>query len=268
MGKSYIKILFACLSALLVLNGCNNEDEYSGTQSQKISISTHISPYGVDGVEVGNDCNTRSSYSVSLSNKAVSGIKTSFANGDAIGVFVVTGSGKIVTSNIKCSYDGSSWSLATKIDNLTLIGNYCFFAYYPYTESMASAYSAGNTLSVSSDTDFFSSMTSNFTPAADQSSLSSFTASDLMISKGSVSDLTINFSFQHLMGLVVTKAQRYFKNADGSTYLDDTNTFSGNIPYSCDGWLLYFIKPNTNTSLGKYTYNLASGEYFQDVVNI
>lgn len=252
-----------CFSLLLALVGCNNEDNSSieDNNTQHAHIETNISQFG-------SNSETRGTYSVSLANKAVNGLTTTFENGDAIGIFAVTTDGKIISSNIKGTYSNGDWTLSTPIDNLSLLDNYSFYAYYPYQTSLSSSYNASSTISGSTAKEFFATLISGWSPLADQSTKNNFSASDLMIADSSVSDLTINFTFQHQMGLVVTKAARYFQDSDGNTYLDDTNTFSGNLPYSVDNWLLYLVKPNTNTVLGKYTYNIDSNEYFQDVINI
>lgn len=252
-----------CLATAMAVCGCDSETDNNYGQEQQARVNTTITPYGHDGVT------TRTSYNVTESdNKAVTGVKTSFVDGDAIGVFVVTKEGKIVTANDKCSLSNGSWTLSTPISQIVLLGGYRFYAYYPYNSSISSAYDADATVDGETADDFFGTMVSAFSPINDQSSVSNFCASDLMVAKGTAQSFTISFNFSHSMGLVVTKAARYFQKEDGTVYLDDTNTFSGNLPYAVDGWLLYFVKPNTNTQLGKYTYNIDGGEYFQDVINI
>lgn len=134
-------------------------------------------------------------------------LKSAYANGDKMGLFVVDDSKKVIASNVQLSYNGSAWSLPSGT-KCTFSSKYSYFVYYPYQASLTGLPAQGASVSdVTSATAFFSSAISTWSStklAPDQSTLDKMNACDLQIGKGSLtSDGTkIQFSANtHAMGL-------------------------------------------------------------------
>lgn len=58
---------------------------------------------------------------------------TTFANGDAMGMYVISSDGTVICNNEKFVYDGSAWTAANE---LYYWKNANYIAYYPYDESL------------------------------------------------------------------------------------------------------------------------------------
>lgn len=134
-------------------------------------------------------------------------LKSAYANGDKMGLFVVDDSKKVIASNVQLSYNGSAWSLPSG-SKQKFSPKYSYFVYYPYQSSLTGLPAQGASVSdVTSAKAFFSSAISNWSSsklATDQSTLAKMNACDLQIGKGSLtSDGTkIQFSANtHAMGL-------------------------------------------------------------------
>lgn len=134
-------------------------------------------------------------------------LKSAYANGDKMGLFVVDDSKKVIASNVQLSYNGSAWSLPSG-SKQKFSPKYSYFVYYPYQSSLTGLPAQGASVSdVSSAKAFFSSAISTWSSsklATDQSTLAKMNACDLQIGKGSLtSDGTkIQFSANtHAMGL-------------------------------------------------------------------
>ena len=134
-------------------------------------------------------------------------LKSAYANGDKMGLFVVDDSKKVIASNVQLSYNGSAWSLPSG-SKQKFSPKYSYFVYYPYQSSLTGLPAQGASVSdVTSATAFFSSAISTWSSsklATDQSTLDKMNACDLQIGKGSLtSDGTkIQFSANtHAMGL-------------------------------------------------------------------
>lgn len=134
-------------------------------------------------------------------------LKSAYANGDKMGLFVVDDSKKVIASNVQLSYNGSAWSLPSGT-KCTFSPKYSYFVYYPYQASLTGLPAQGASVSdVTSATAFFSSAISTWSSSkltTDQSTLAKMNACDLQIGKGSLtSDGTkIQFSANtHAMGL-------------------------------------------------------------------
>ena len=134
-------------------------------------------------------------------------LKSAYADGDKMGLFVVDDSMKVIASNVQLSYNGSAWSLPSG-SKQKFSPKYSYFVYYPYQSSLTGLPAQGASVSdVSSAKAFFSSAISTWSStmlAPDQSTLAKMNACDLQIGMGSLtSDGTkILFSANtHAMGL-------------------------------------------------------------------
>ena len=134
-------------------------------------------------------------------------LKSVYANGDKMGLFVVDDSKKVIASNVQLSYNGSAWSLPSGT-KCTFSPKYSYFVYYPYQSSLTGLPAQGASVSdVTSAKAFFSSAISTWSSsklATDQSSLAKMNACDLQIGKGSLTSDGTKIQFAantHAMGL-------------------------------------------------------------------
>jgi hypothetical protein len=258
-----------CFLAILLFASCNaNDDDLSNNSKEntdKVTLLLNITPDGWN-----NQTTTRASYSTLA--EGSSGNKTfnmTFQSGDAIGLFVCDKTGKVVTANLKFTYNGSAWNTEDPIEYVTGLGSYTFFAYYPWVSSLIGAPAVNSTPDLTSADTFFASAISSWTPAADQSNVTKFTAQDLMVAKGTNSmpyfhEVQVAFNLAHKMGLLITKSSLdYYDIDDPSDTWSEEQTFSPNIPYALNGLCYFFAKPNTATTLGSKTATVASGQVEQ-----
>ena len=231
---------------------------------EKISLTLNVTPD-----EWGNNTLTRAAYSEASTSGGNMTFSFSFGNGDAIGMFVVDKTGKVIVANQKYIYSSGSWTTETPIEYEAGLGAYSFFAYYPWQSSLSGAPALDASVDATSVATFFGSAISAWTPAADQSSLDKFTAQDLMMAKGTTStpyfhEVQVSFTLAHQMGLLITKdVLSYYRLGNPSETWTETQTFSPNVPFSI-GDLRYFLaKPNTATTLGSKTTTVDAGQVEQ-----
>ena len=134
-------------------------------------------------------------------------LKSAYADGDKMGLFVVDDSKKVIASNVQLSYNGSAWSLPSG-SKQKFSPKYSYFVYYPYQSSLTGLPAQGASVSdVSSAKAFFSSAISTWSSsklATDQSTLPKMNACDLQIGKGSLTSDGTKIQFvanSHAMGL-------------------------------------------------------------------
>ena len=146
----------------------------------------------------------------SVNTNADNQIKSSYANGDAIGMYVVDKYNKVIESNLKFTYNGSQWTVESGKE-FKGSPQYNYFVYYPYQSGGlpgAPAKYASN-IDVTSAENFFANAIDTWKSsklAADQNTLDKMNACDLQIAKASSLDeagLKISFAMKHTMGLAV-----------------------------------------------------------------
>ena len=195
-------------------------------------------------------------------------LKSAYANGDKMGLFVVDDGKKVIASNVQLSYNGSAWSLPSG-SKCTFSPNYSYFVYYPYQASLTGLPAQGASVSdVSSAKAFFSSAISTWSStklATDQSTPAKMNACDLQIGKGSLtSDGTkIQFSANtHAMGLAdITLGSKTLDNkyhlstytsytwTHGTTTIHAVASVSGRSLYKvADYHYVSIVKPGQATS--------------------
>lgn len=184
-------------------------------------------------------------------------LKSAYANGDKMGLFVVDDSKKVIASNVQLSYNGSAWSLPSGT-KCTFSPKYSYFVYYPYQASLTGLPAQGASVSdVTSAKAFFSGAISTWSSsklASDQSTLDKMNACDLQIGRGSLtSDGTkIQFSANtHAMGLAdITLGSKEVENVYHiKGYETYTWKYDKTTVYAFDGFS------------GRSLYNVASHQY-------
>ena len=195
-------------------------------------------------------------------------LKSAYANGDKMGLFVVDDGKKVIASNVQLSYNGSAWSLPSGT-KCTFSPKYSYFVYYPYQASLTGLPALNATVSdVTSAKAFFSSAISTWSStklATDQSTPAKMNDCDLQIGKGSLtSDGTkIQFSANtHAMGLAdITLGSKTLDNTyhlstypeytwtHGKTTIHAVASVSGRILYKvADYHYVTIVKPGQATS--------------------
>ena len=152
------------------------------------------------------------------SNTEWKGPKTAFANGDEIGLYVVDGDNQIVHRNVRCTYNGSTWTIHHPQDEengdvhtVYKLPGYQFFVYYPYKVEIETDYPLmANTTAAGTTADaFFGTIISGWTPAAkqDDEAGTTFYAQDLQVAKATDSaegySSTIDADMAHQMDLAI-----------------------------------------------------------------
>lgn len=169
-------------------------------------------------------------------------LKSAYANGDKMGLFVVDDSKKVIASNVQLSYNGSAWSLPSG-SKQKFSPKYSYFVYYPYQSSLTGLPAQGASVSdVSSAKAFFSSAISTWSSsklAPDQSTLDKMNACDLQIGMGSLTSDGTKIQFAantHAMGLAdITLGSKTVPNTYHlSTYSEYTWTHGTTTIHAVD----------------------------------
>lgn len=249
------RLLLSMLLLLVVtgigLTACSADDmeglQEEGTQRFSISVTDGGYTSTRDGIHT----------------KAVeNGYTTEFTAGDKIGVFAVKGGAILTEVNNQCltaTDNGGTleWKDASGNAPLKFSGA-AYYAYYPYQSTPAGTTDA----SATDAADFFADFISNWSPNADQGTYAKYTAQDLMVVNGIISNNELSFPMQHQMRLVVielpgTKYEFSNTSPPVSDYITDPlNTgFDGYSPCRMkDGCYRYLVNPSTTSNLtGSYT---------------
>ena len=199
-------------------------------------------------------------------------LKSSYANNDQIGLFVVDETGHLKHTNIPVTYNSNTqtWSLPNDKEYL-FYPMYHYFAYYPYQESLAGMPAEGSEITISGDDDkdkavnFFNDVIENWKPASDQSDLDKLNKCDLQIGMANLSSNASSIDFNtmsHAMSLAeVTLTTRNDCNCE--LYDDASYTWVGPVPASenfgtnkmfkitdyeyTNNKFVEIVKPNTET---------------------
>ena len=188
---------------------------------------------------------------------------TSFSTGNEIGLYVVDQNNNIKNSNVKATYNGSSWVLST---GLLFSPQYKYFAYYPYQ----SGYTSSSVLPSATSSDvFFSNVISGWTVTSDQNTANKFNSNDLQVSMGTISSTasSITFNMAHKMGLAVitlgsksvpttrtyTGGNSTYSDSSDKTTVTASSNFSGNQPLLYNNKYYYISKAGTSTTFNSIT---------------
>ena len=195
-------------------------------------------------------------------------LKSSYASGDAIGMYVVDKYNKVVKANVQLTTtDGKNWNFSSSQKfNGSL--SYDYFLYYPYqTGGLAGAPKVGEAVSVKPGTnqisasDFFSGAITEWGKSlkTDQGDDGNFNSCDLQIGKGELAESSSTVAFPtmtHAMGLAHVKLGKRTLHNRVTTYISNNNfgtvdpyTWGSNIAYASsevDGRKLF--------PLAKYDY--------------
>ncbi len=287
MKTKTINITLLTFILLLGISSCSTENEsLVSDNSAKSKLSISATDNGFCAEVGGTRATTATDYT------------TTFVSGDKMGMFVTDGS-KVVVSNISLTYNGTTWNPTTTADvfyyDATNMSGYQFFAYYPYTASTSlTDVPAVDDATTATDADaFFSAVKTGWTVKTDQSTAANYTASDLMIGKGTISPLSgneypLSFTLNHAMGLVeINVPEVIYTNLKVTGTTDYNFTGEAESTYSWTDFTPYEIshdkfryiqnpatsktftgtQVSTSTALPSFTSSLAAGKYHQIFIN-
>jgi hypothetical protein len=198
-------------------------------------------------------------YSASGGTRAIpDGLQTIFEAGDAIGVFAVDGSGKVVRSNVKYVCNGVSWSVGDAATvPVRFADDLSYYAYCPYQDDLSSlspSVAEGKTVDAATADGFFGELTDNWEVKDNQKLRADYVGSDLMVAKGthtaSAGDYAIDFEMFHQMGMVLLSFGEMTRMVDaGITWKEPiTQTCKGETqPYVWEGIGRYIVNPASAT---------------------
>lgn len=262
--KEYLTGISLC-AALLLAGGCSNENDMTNSNGNPVPLTVRATAGSFEEVP-----ETGKSDAPATRTPTEDGNTTTFATGDAIGIFAIK-DGAIVDSisNSKLTYsegaDGAAGSWNPEEGTaLYWYEGVSYVAYYPYTD--------GITINATKTTDeIIASLGENgkLQPAADQSAAdgSAYTASDLMTASATSADITTNTSGERFLSLkfthrfsllvLVPRISEYIAPA-GATYTywgttadnhANSVTLNGIIPYRMvDGSFRAIVPPTTTAS--------------------
>ena len=251
MNKSVLAFFAVLLGAMALCGfaGCSEYMDDKGTARGPLKISVSDDRY--------ND---------SIATRVVfSGFRSSFEDGDRIGIYVVNGTTHYA-DNVCYTYNEAlgEWTTPSELeyaDELT------YYAYYPDIDTPYAVDYSGAATTDEVFAAFIADASEKF-HVVDQSTKWAFEASNLMVAKGLHTDgTTVNFAMARQKGLAV------FGGGDASEAV-----FSGeNIPYKDGNMHYYNLKPSVMTTFtdnisstytlfadnGKYVYKNIMHDYIQ-----
>ena len=176
-------------------------------------------------------------------------LKSSYASGDALGMYIVDKNHKVVKANVQLTTtDGNNWNFSSS-QKFTSSLSYDYFLYYPYQAGgLAGAPKEGDAVSVNSGTnqisasDFFSGAITEWGKSlkTDQGDDGKFNSCDLQIGKGELAESSSTVAFPtmtHAMGLAYVKLGKRSLTS-GVTYISNNN-FGTVDPYTWGGKIAY-----------------------------
>ncbi|WP_455622043.1 fimbrillin family protein, partial [Parabacteroides sp.] len=247
--------LLLCICGLL-LAGCDENDMESlvPVTEGSLCFSVRVNDGGYTPTGIHTRATDNSDYT------------TTFTPGDRIGVFAVKDGSIDNRVNNLCLTATSSggggssltWQDADGKAPLYVAGA-TYYAYYPYQETLTGDLAPNPTIPGGAAPDaagFFADVVSAWTPSTAQGTYAEYTAQDLMIACGTLSDKSLTFSMTHQMALVVIDLPRTrysFSNTsptipDYSIDAPDTK-FTGFSPCRMDaGTYRYLLNPSVSSS--------------------
>ena len=212
-------------------------------------------------------------------------LKSAYANGNQVGLFIVDDNNKLRNANVAVTYNSTTNTWSIPADKTCLFSpRFQYFAYYPYQETLTGMPTEGSTITISDNTkeematNFFSTAIDNWQPASDQSSLDKLDKCDLQVGMANISNTASSIDFNtmtHAMSLAeVTLTTRNDCNCE--LYNDANYTWVGPVPASenfgnnkmfkvtnyeyTNNKFVSIVKPNTETEFsgGKNDYGVWS----------
>lgn len=207
------------------------------------------------------------------------GYGTEFTAGDKIGLYEVIERSddkliyQVITKNLCLTYNGTAWALpegAKLTPERQADGSRTrYYAYYPWQKDMADKVVGDDDIYVENQTgkpwtpqEFFAPLINTWYPASDQSTYAAYTACDLMVSLGAVTQRTdgadgfeLRFEMEHQMVLAVVRVPSteytYFEIVSGNETEKSYRLYTGMSVSGC--W-------QENSHTARYLVNRMRGD--------
>ncbi len=232
------------MAAALLLFSCNAADGIEPKPDLKENVlSINVS-------EARLEDQTRASHD---------GFSTTFANGDAIGVYAVSGNKKVMLANMKVTRTAGVW---TPEEDIEYSSDYSYYAYFPWKASPTNGPAVDDILDANDVDTGFHDMIDSWTIVSDQSTEANYQLSDMMMGKAVVTNKNLSFPLYHKMGLFYWKNKGY--TSGGVKHTDNTVTISEPTykPFEKSSKMYYIGKPGTTYSFKAFSAKApASGCY-------
>lgn len=164
------------ITATILFASCEGDDEFAAQEPRELSISAIME-------EFNSGASTR------IYNQEDT---TYFTSGDSIGIIAIGSDGAVKSdiSNVKATFDGTDWTISSKI---YLYANTTYVAYAPYNADL-------DVTKISSAADISKQYNVG---NAGQSTREEYVKADLLVaSAGVLSNNTVTFSFKHVFSLI------------------------------------------------------------------
>ena len=265
--------LISFAATAFVLVACNTEESplTEGQGNMKIEVHDGM----MTNILASSKEKSRAYQSKTDDNDKI-GLVTTFTDGDVIGLWEVK-DGKLAQSNVKYTIQNGKWTADGAADPISYDQGATYFAMYPYktnaelkTLTGASEDKAENYVNLdkasATAAEFFKPIIDKWTPAANQNSETAYTASDLMVSKGTASSAgdnkptTMSFTMDHQMALALLSfnAKHYVLNGgDYSWDIAFDKAYVGNYHPFADpfGNERLLVRPNETVQVPVKTDN-------------
>ena len=224
--KFYMGI--SLLAALLLFSGCGKElDELpagdSGTESPE-------SPEQTEGELLRLRVSDAGYLDAGTGSRATdSGLKTTFEDGDEIGLFVVNNENEVLYTNVPYTKNGEKWTAEQKVRTKGYPVR--VFAYYPYVEDDKII---GKINKKAQDASAFFKTYTDELDISNQSTLADYRQADVMACMVEIDDAEaarkeLTLKMNHLMGLVMVKLPTKVTLSSVNYYLKGDEEFTWKV---------------------------------------
>lgn len=299
---NYLYHIAVLLSAMALTAACTSEDDFAappdGGMATAVPLTITVTDGAYASAETPDNDNTPDTRAVER------GYGTEFTKGDQIGLYVVemkdasnpnNSNRTFLNENLCLTHDGAGWTLpeGTKLTYQPPIGGeILYFAYYPYQKDMTDKVYINEVNQNGQAWRFFFGLINSWQPAADQSTYEAYTASDLMVARGTVTKRTdgtdgsvLSFTMEHQMPLAVfrlpttkytysetidrkpiEKSYRLYSGLDAKAWLADDNTYrriiKWTMAHSIQVTAFYYNSSLERRSFNGTIYPNSAGKYF------
>ncbi len=256
----------AALLLLMLAAACTKEDDFAAPPGKDTATAPPLTITVTDGAYAPAPTADNEDDATAPATRAVErGYATEFTAGDKIGLYEVTeeeqGNGGAIysgiTQNLCLTYDGTAWTLPSgkelSPERRPDGSRTYYYAYYPWQkdEDMDGKVIAvpGTMFDRPTGTpptpqEFFGNLISQWRPAGNQRTYAAYTASDLMVSLGTVAKRTdgtdgsvLSFVMEHQMALAVIRVPAvkctYTETVSGTAATKDYRLYTGMSTQCC-----------------------------------
>lgn len=254
----------AALLLLMLAAACTKEDDFAAPPGKDTATAPPLTITVTDGAYAPAPTADNEDDATAPATRAVErGYATEFTAGDRIGLYEVkevAGSNGIssyklgTTRNLCLTYDGTAWTLPSgkelSPERPSANERTYYYAYYPYQDDsymvnyVKPAEWSNETGIPPTAREVFDHLIYQWRPGGNQSTYAAYTASDLMVSLGTVTKRTdgtdgsvLSFVMEHQMALAVIRVPAvkctYTETVSGTAATKDYRLYTGMSAQSC-----------------------------------